>query len=101
MTHQNAFPILHAKSLIISHEEPFGCLAAPEGGEYMEILRSLSETLKDYQAINDAEPRLRGYSRDEIIGTNYKTYVNPESAKYLDRCLQQGLSNRYARKICS
>jgi PAS domain S-box-containing protein len=89
----------------------------------MEILRSLSETLKDYQAIlneiedgvgetdlqgnltfiNDAGCRIWGYSREEIIGTNYKTYVTSEGAKYLkdayNKVYHTGMPGRFIHDV--
>ncbi len=109
--------------LVAGQTEPFGCIKAPENVESMEIVRSLSETLKDYQTIlneiedgvgetdlagnltfiNDAGCRIWGYSRGEIIGTNYRTYVNTEGAKFLlaayNRVYETGMPGRFIHDV--
>ena len=76
----------------------------------MDSLKSALESLNNYESllneiqdgvgetdlfgnltfINDAGCRIWGYSREEIIGSSYKSYTDEESARFLRRGGYQG-----------
>ncbi len=53
--------------------------------------------------INDAGCRLWGYTREEILGSNYRTYIDPEGAKFLRQAYNQvyrtGIPGRFTHDI--
>lgn len=53
--------------------------------------------------INDAGCRLWGYTREEILGSNYRTYIDPEGAKFLRQAYNQvyrtGMPGRFTHDI--
>jgi len=53
--------------------------------------------------INDAGCRLWGYSREEIVGSNYKSYIDEEEAKFIreayNKVYKTGLPNRFIHEI--
>ncbi len=89
----------------------------------MEIKRFLTESLKHYETIlneiedgvgetdlqgnltfiNDAGCRMWGYNREEIIGSNYKSYIDKEGAKFIQKAYntvyKTGLPSRFIHEI--
>jgi two-component system response regulator HydG len=89
----------------------------------MEIKKSLNESLKNYEIIlneiedgvgetdlqgnltfiNAAGWRLWGYNREEIIGSNYKSYTDEEGAKFIQKTYntvyKTGLPSRFIHEI--
>ncbi len=89
----------------------------------MENKKSLKESLKNYEAIineiedgvgetdlkgnltfiNNAGCRMWGYVREEIIGTNYQSYIDKDGAIFLRKAYNQvyktGMSGRFIHEI--
>jgi PAS domain S-box-containing protein len=85
--------------------------------------KSLRDSLKKYETIindiedgvgetdlrgnllfaNDAGCRIWGYSREEIVGSNYKSYIDEEGAKFIreayNKVYKTGLPNRFIHEI--
>jgi len=94
-----------------------------EEASFREREKSLLESLKKYETIineiedavgetdlkgnilfgNDAGCRIWGYSREEIVGSNYKSYVDEEGAKVIreayNKVYRTGLPNRFIHEI--
>ncbi|MGA2518429.1 MAG: PAS domain S-box protein [Thermodesulfobacteriota bacterium] len=96
-----------------------------EKGEayFREREKSLQDSLKKYETIvndiedgvgetdlrgnllfaNDAGCRIWGYSREEIVGSNYKSYIDEEGAKFIkeayNKVYKTGLPNRFIHEI--
>lgn len=89
----------------------------------MENKKSLKESLKNYEAIineiedgvgetdlkgnltfiNNAGCRMWGYVREEIVGTNYQSYIDKDGAIFLRKAYNQvyktGMSGRFIHEI--
>ena len=89
----------------------------------MEVMKSLTETLKDYHTIlneiedgvgevdvkgnltfiNNAGCRMWGATREEIIGSNYRSYIDEEGAVFLKKAYNQvyqtGAPGRFIHEI--
>ena len=85
------------------NQEPKGREFEKGETSFREREKLLQDSLKRYEAIindiedgvgetdlkgnllfaNDAGCRLWGYSREEIVGSNYKSYIDEEGAKFI------------------